>query len=90
MLDEKLIKWKEYEAEPDKFDSPPPEFTEEDEEEKQKLLKDGFSNWSKKDFNHFLKCCEKYGRNDHEMILLEMQNKTPEELKEYTEVFWER
>lgn len=89
-LDEKLIKYKEYEEDPEKFDEKPPEFTQEDEEEKQQLLSEGFSNWSKKDFFHYLKCCEKYGRYDYENILYEMPNKSREELQEYTKAFWER
>lgn len=49
-LDAKLIKHKEYQDEPDKFSKEPEQFTEADEEEKQQLLSEGFSNWSKKEF----------------------------------------
>lgn len=46
-LDKKLVDWKEYEETPEKFDTKPEEFTADDEEEKNRLLSAGFSNWSK-------------------------------------------
>jgi SWI/SNF-related matrix-associated actin-dependent regulator of chromatin subfamily A member 5 len=88
-LDNILLKYQEYQETPDEFEKPPPEFTDKDESEKQKLLNDGFSNWSKKDFFHYLKCCEKYGRNDYDMILAEMANKTRDELDQYSKYFWD-
>ena len=47
--------------------------------EKEDLLKQGFSNWSKRDFNQFIKANEKYGRDDIEGISKEVEGKTPEE-----------
>jgi SWI/SNF-related matrix-associated actin-dependent regulator of chromatin subfamily A member 5 len=88
-LDNKQLKFQEFQEDPSGFDKSPPEFTDKDEKEKQKLLNDGFSNWSKKDFFHYLKCCEKYGRNDYDMILAEMVNKTREELDQYSNYFWD-
>ncbi|KAL8105249.1 hypothetical protein AgCh_029151 [Apium graveolens] len=38
--------------------------TAEEQEEKEQLLEEGFSTWSRKDFNTFIRACEKYGRND--------------------------
>ena len=74
-LDKKLVDWKEYEESPEKFEEKPEEFTEQDEQEKLALLKEGFSNWSKKDFFLYIKCCEKYGRSNYDKILSEMVNK---------------
>ena len=54
-LDEKLLKFKQYDESPEDFNEPPPEFSEKDEEEKQKLLSEGFSNWNKKEFNHYIR-----------------------------------
>lgn len=63
--------------------------TEEEIAEKEELLTQGF-NWSKRDFNQFIKACEKYGRNDIDNISKDVEGKTPEEVREYMEVFWER
>ncbi|XWS39063.1 hypothetical protein CRYUN_Cryun18bG0017900 [Craigia yunnanensis] len=38
--------------------------TAEELEEKERLLEEGFSSWSRRDFNTFIRACEKYGRND--------------------------
>ncbi|CAB4009762.1 SWI SNF-related matrix-associated actin-dependent regulator of chromatin subfamily A member 5- [Paramuricea clavata] len=64
--------------------------TEEEIAEKEKLLEEGFTNWSKRDFNQFIKACEKYGRDDIDNIAHEIEGKTPEEVRAYYEVFWER
>ncbi|XP_052828278.1 SWI/SNF-related matrix-associated actin-dependent regulator of chromatin subfamily A member 5 isoform X3 [Octopus bimaculoides] len=58
--------------------------------EKEELLKQGFTNWSKRDFNQFIKANEKYGRDDIENIAHEVEGKTPEEVVEYSTLFWER
>lgn len=58
--------------------------------EKEKLLTEGFTNWTKRDFNQFIKANEKYGRDDIESIAREVEGKTPEEVMEYSAVFWER
>ncbi|KAL8158049.1 hypothetical protein AgCh_002674 [Apium graveolens] len=64
--------------------------TAEEQEEKEQLLEEGFSTWSKKDFNSFIRACEKYGRNDVKGIASEMEGKTEEEVGRYAEVFKER
>ena len=50
----------------------------------------GFTNWSKRDFQQFIKANEKYGRDDIESISKEVEGKTAEEVMEYSSVFWER
>lgn len=35
--------------------------TEKEKKLKEKLLKEGFSNWGKKEFFHFITLCERYG-----------------------------
>ena len=50
--------------------------------EKDDLLKQGFSNWTKRDFNQFVKANEKYGRDDIESISKEVEGKTAEEVRE--------
>ncbi|MCL4122231.1 UNVERIFIED_CONTAM: hypothetical protein GTU68_025254, partial [Idotea baltica] len=64
--------------------------TEEEMEERDRLLTKGFLNWSKRDFNQFIKANEKFGRDDIENIAKEVEGKTPEEVMEYSAVFWER
>ncbi|KAJ3197493.1 hypothetical protein HK101_003191 [Irineochytrium annulatum] len=49
-----------------------------------------FDNWSKKDFQAFIKANEKYGRDNIIAIANEVDGKTPEEVKRYAAVFWER
>jgi SWI/SNF-related matrix-associated actin-dependent regulator of chromatin subfamily A member 5 len=50
--------------------------TEAEIKKKDKLLKEGFSNWGKKEFFHFINLCERYGRTAYERIANEMANKT--------------
>lgn len=64
--------------------------TPEETEEKEKLLTQGFTSWNKRDFNQFIKANEKYGRDDIDSIAREVEGKTPEEVIEYSAVFWER
>uniref|UniRef100_A0A803Q572 Uncharacterized protein n=1 Tax=Cannabis sativa TaxID=3483 RepID=A0A803Q572_CANSA len=64
--------------------------TAEELEEKERLLEDGFSSWSRRDFNTFIRACEKYGRNDIKSIALEMEGKTEVEVERYAKVFKDR
>ncbi|KAK7348209.1 hypothetical protein VNO80_22759 [Phaseolus coccineus] len=64
--------------------------TAEELEEKEQLLEEGFSSWSRKDFNAFIRACEKYGRSDIKSIASEMEGKTQEEVERYAKVFKER
>lgn len=64
--------------------------TEEELTEKEDLLKEGFTNWTKRDFQQFIKANEKFGRDDIESIAREVEGKTPEEVIQYSTVFWDR
>ncbi|KAH9422040.1 SWI/SNF- matrix-associated actin-dependent regulator of chromatin sub A member 5 [Dermatophagoides pteronyssinus] len=64
--------------------------TEDEQQEKEELLQEGFINWSRRDFNQFIKMCEKYGRDDIDSISKEIEGKMPEEVIDYAKVFWER
>merc|ERR1711992_200347 len=66
------------------------ELTEDEQLEKEDLLKEGFSNWSKRDFNQFIKLNEKYGRDDITNISKEVEGKVPSEVIQYSKAFWER
>ena len=67
-----------------------PDFTEEDEQEKRRLISTGFGNWSRRDFLAFINACAKYGRTNMPKIRKSIESKTPEEVDEYAKVFWER
>lgn len=54
-LEAKLINYQKYQKDPKKMKKAPPKFTKKDETEKEALLQEGFSNWSKKDFFHYIK-----------------------------------
>ena len=47
----------------------------------------GFTNWSKRDFNQFIKANEKYGRDDIDSICREVEGKTPEEVRPIYHVY---
>lgn len=64
--------------------------SEEEIAEKESLLTQGFTNWTKRDFNQFIKANEKYGRDDIENIAKEVEGKLPHEVVEYSAVFWDR
>merc|ERR1719167_2005387 len=66
------------------------ELTEDEQNEKEDLLKEAYSNWTKRDFNQFIRLNEKYGRDDIESISGEVEGKSVEEVKDYAKVFWER
>mmetsp|Transcript_22804 Transcript_22804/g.58023 ORF Transcript_22804/g.58023 Transcript_22804/m.58023 type:complete len:1052 (-) Transcript_22804:484-3639(-) len=70
-------------------DDPQP-LSAEEEEEKAALLQQGFTNWSRKDFNAFVRACEKYGRQHYAQIAAEIEGKTEEDVRKYSDVFWER
>ncbi|XP_058203240.1 ISWI chromatin-remodeling complex ATPase CHR11 isoform X1 [Rhododendron vialii] len=73
--------------EPEELGDP---LTAEEQEEKERLLEEGFSTWSRRDFNTFIRACEKYGRNDVKSIAYEIEGKTDEEVERYAKVFKER
>uniref|UniRef100_A0A914YR45 Uncharacterized protein n=1 Tax=Panagrolaimus superbus TaxID=310955 RepID=A0A914YR45_9BILA len=57
--------------------------------ERDELLTQGFTEWTRRDFTAFVKASEKYGRTDLDAIATEVENKTKEEVVEYANVFWE-
>ncbi|KAK9370604.1 SNF2 family N-terminal domain-containing protein [Lipomyces kononenkoae] len=79
----------ERELEQQEIDKAEP-LNEAEEEEKRQLANEGFSNWSRRDFTHFIQLNAKYGREDLEGIASEFEGKTFEEIELYSKVFWER
>ena len=80
---------RQQEEEQRKIDEAEP-LDEEEVAEKERLLQEGYTNWSKRDFSHFVKASEKYGRHNLDAISMEIDGKHPKEVKEYAEVFWKR
>ncbi|KIJ54005.1 hypothetical protein M422DRAFT_201104 [Sphaerobolus stellatus SS14] len=65
--------------------------TEEEVARKEELSKQGFDNWSKRDFQQFIKAIEAHGKDAPYQILAdEIQNKTAAEVQAYSKVFWKR
>ena len=52
--------------------------TEEQTQEKEKLLQEGFSDWSRRDFNQFVRACAEYGRDDLDSVSTEVEGKEPD------------
>lgn len=71
---------------------PPPEnlLDKKDQLKKEALLKDGFTNWNRREFHAFIRGCEKYGRRNIAAICTEigLATKSPAEVKTYSEAFW--
>ncbi|KAI6213624.1 Isw-1 [Aphelenchoides besseyi] len=59
-------------------------------EEREELANEGFKDWSKREFQQFLKAIEKFGRTDMDSIAAEIMTKSREEVIEYSKVFWDR
>ena len=58
---------------------------------KEVLAVEGFQDWNRRDFQAFVRGCERYGRHDLPAIMEEIgPSKTEREVKAYAKVFWER
>ncbi|KAL3157174.1 hypothetical protein ABBQ38_001414 [Trebouxia sp. C0009 RCD-2024] len=68
----------------------PQPLTEEDIQERDQLLEQGFSNWNRRDFTSFVRACERFGRHAIPEITKEIEGKTEEEVRTYSKVFWKR
>ena len=93
-LDQKEDVWNQYLNEKtrrrtrgDKSEKPE-KFTEDDSNRRLELLEQGFSDWTKREFNDFIKGCESFGRNEIKQIAEEVETKTITEVKDYASVFW--
>lgn len=64
--------------------------TEEEKQEKERLISIGFPDWNKRDFQQFLNGSAKYGRQNYDGIAEEVDGKTAEEIEEYAKVFWKK
>lgn len=68
--------------------------TEEEQEEKAALIEEGFASWTKRDFNYFLRACERHGRGAYREMAREWLDgeggKTEAEVRAYARVFFAR
>ncbi|CAN6629925.1 ISWI chromatin-remodeling complex ATPase Isw2p [Trichomonascus vanleenenianus] len=76
-------------AEQEEIDNAEP-LTEEEEAEKQQLAQEGFGNWIRRDFYHFIQMSAKHGRKNYKAIAEEFDEKSEAEIKKYASVFWKR
>ncbi|KAJ3102943.1 hypothetical protein HDU97_000182 [Phlyctochytrium planicorne] len=72
-----------------KIDSAEP-WTEADQSEKEALMQQGFENWTRKDFQAFIKANAEHGRDNIVSIAKDIEGKTFEEVKKYAAAFWSR
>lgn len=77
------------EAEQKLIDAAEP-LTRAEETKKAKLMAEGFAEWSRRDFQAFVRGCEKHGRDALQAISEEIESKTLEEIRKYSKVFWKR
>lgn len=66
------------------------ELSEDEVKEKEMLADQGFTNWTKRELQLFIKACERYGRDNLAAISRDVEGKTPDEVKAYYAVFWKR
>lgn len=65
--------------------------TPEENEEKERLMKQGFQNWTKVEFIAFIQGCERYGRNEFQKIKAHIgTGKTLDDVNAYSKAFWQR
>jgi len=62
--------------------------TPEEQEEKEEMLQQGFSDWGRKEFQAFVRGNERYGRRALALIADEIGTKSEKEVKSYASVFW--
>eukprot|EP01048_Picozoa_sp_COSAG05_P011763 COSAG05_NODE_1131_length_5775_cov_33.399930_4_plen_646_part_00 len=66
------------------------ELTPEEEEERERLWEEGFDDWGRRDFQAFVRACEKHGRSNVAAISKEIDGKDEAEVRRYAKVFWAR
>ncbi|WFD06104.1 hypothetical protein MVES1_001445 [Malassezia vespertilionis] len=65
--------------------------TEEEQAEKESLVPHGFADWNRRDYQQFVKGCERHGRTAYAAIAEEigLGEKTEAQVRAYAKVFWE-
>ena len=65
------------------------ELLQEERDELNELMKTG-SDWSRKEYQSYVKGCELYGQSEVDQIAAYIETKTPQEVEDYAEIFWSR
>jgi len=71
-------------------DEADPGLTPAEEREKAELLADGFGDWTRKDFNAFVRGCELHGRDNIRDVAGEVEGRSEYEVARYAAAFFER
>lgn len=79
----------ERELEQQEIDNAVP-LTQEEQEKKSRMSEEGFGHWNRRDFQQFVNGSAKFGRDNYIDIATEIDSKEPDEIEEYSKVFWER
>mmetsp|Transcript_10607 Transcript_10607/g.13179 ORF Transcript_10607/g.13179 Transcript_10607/m.13179 type:complete len:381 (-) Transcript_10607:1226-2368(-) len=58
--------------------------------EKLNIYRAGFGNWSRHDYNNFIKASARYGRYAFDKISIELGTKSIEQVQKYALAFWEK
>jgi SWI/SNF-related matrix-associated actin-dependent regulator of chromatin subfamily A member 5 len=74
----------------DEPEEAPQPLTHAEQEERDRLLNEGFGNWSKREFINFYKACERHGRDNLEKVAEDMDTKSLEEVTQFADVFFRR
>ena len=64
--------------------------TADEEVEMDRLMAQGFSDWTQREYKQFYKACEKHGRTEIEAIARDMDSKSEEQVRLYHETFFHR
>lgn len=65
-------------------------FTDADMAEKERLIQEGFRDWTRREFMQFIHACAKYGSKNYEEISNDVKGKDSDDVRRYSEVFWNR
>ena len=79
----------ERQAEQEAIDAAEP-LTEEEKQEKEDLQVLGFNDWTKREFQAFIRGTEMYGRDNYAAIQTEVPAKSVDDIREYSLAFWTR
>ncbi|GBG25644.1 ISWI chromatin-remodeling complex ATPase CHR11 [Hondaea fermentalgiana] len=69
------------------------ELSAEEQEEKEKLISEGFGSWNRRDFRAYTSACERHGRDARDDILADVAEATGKpktEIRDYHDTFWRR
>ena len=64
--------------------------TTEEQEQKAQMSEQGFVDWNRRDFQQFINGCAKHGKYNYAGIATEVDSKNEKEVKQYSQVFWQR